>query len=136
MKGTWRARLQVCNVRIAWVCCVLTLVGVGCKRSTAVIGIAQYLKNPELDEARLGFLQEMERAGFTEGAGVSFDYQNGNGDIGSRSVRPPHLATETATSQKHSAGSFRSFSCPPRKRGAGTSFAARRHPPPWTEVGN
>ncbi|TDX46753.1 ABC transporter substrate-binding protein [Orenia marismortui] len=45
------------------------------------IGIIQIVEHPALDDAREGFIKELEKAGYKDGENVSYDYQNAQGDM-------------------------------------------------------
>ena len=46
-----------------------------------VIGIAQFLSVPPLDQAREGFIDAMAEEGFVQGKNVEYDYNNAERDM-------------------------------------------------------
>ena len=65
------------GVSVLWLC--------GCNEQSSskgpVIGVAQYLNHPGLDETRQGFMDEMKRLGFGADSNTRYDYQNASGDL-------------------------------------------------------
>ena len=51
------------------------------RRGLTRIAIAQYITHPALDETREGYMQEMQRLGFTEKNGYLLEYQNAGGEL-------------------------------------------------------
>ncbi|WP_018247268.1 ABC transporter substrate-binding protein [Orenia marismortui] len=67
---------------------LLLVLLVGCSNEKTVesnnikkIGIIQIVEHPALDDAREGFIKELEKAGYKDGENVSYDYQNAQGDM-------------------------------------------------------
>lgn len=50
-------------------------------KTTYRVGITQIITHPALDLCRKGFIDQMAKEGFTEGANVTYDYRNVEGDM-------------------------------------------------------
>ncbi|MBR5995252.1 MAG: ABC transporter substrate-binding protein [Eubacteriaceae bacterium] len=60
---------------------ILVLTFAGCSdEKKALIGVCQYGEHPSLDNCRLGFIEGLKEAGFSEGTDYTLDYQNGGFD--------------------------------------------------------
>lgn len=51
------------------------------EKATYKIGITQIITHPALDLCRKGFIDQLAKEGFTEGANVTYDYRNVEGDM-------------------------------------------------------
>lgn len=71
---------------------VMVFILVGCKRDDKIrIGILQYLSHNALSDARQGFIDGLEEAGYIDGENITIDLQNPETDQGTMEIQATRL---------------------------------------------
>lgn len=71
---------------------VMVFILVGCKRNDKIrIGILQYLSHNALSDARQGFIDGLEEAGYIDGENITIDLQNPETDQGTMEIQATRL---------------------------------------------
>lgn len=75
---------------------LLVLSLVGCKNDSMIkIGILQYISHDALDNARLGFIQALEEAGYIDGENIKINYLNPQAEASTMQTQAAKLVRES-----------------------------------------